>query len=182
MIRRMTPPSFAALRGLVVRALSSGAARRVLERGVPRLDRAVYRMTGGRASLSSLLSGLPVVLLTTTGARTGRRRQVLLLSLVDGDRVVVTAANWGGARNPGWYHNLRARPEATISVRGVERAVVAHEAEGAERERLWRLGLARVPARLGEGWTDNPHRRIPVLVLTPSAPGDRRAADDQPTR
>ena len=154
-------------RGAATRALGSGTARRLLENVLPRWDRAAYRATGGRASLSSLLSGLPVVMLTTTGARSGRSRAVLLLSLRDGDRVVVTAANWGGPRNPSWYYNLLAHPHATITVAGVEHSVVAHEAEGPERERLWQLGLDRMPARLGPNWTDNPYRRIPVMVLAP---------------
>jgi deazaflavin-dependent oxidoreductase (nitroreductase family) len=139
----------------------------LLKRGIPGLDRGVYRATGGRTSLSGLLSGLPVVLLTTTGARTGRPRSVLLLALYDADRIVVTAANWGGRHNPGWYYNLLATPEAVTTPRRT-RPVVAYEAEGAERERLWAKGLSRVPVRLGRGWTDNPHRRIPVMVLVPS--------------
>ena len=139
----------------------------LLERAVPRLDRAFYRATCGRTSLSGLLSGLPVVLLTTTGARTRQPRSVLLLALHDADRIVVTGANWGGARNPAWYHNLLATPSATVTTGRLGRPVVAYEAEGAERERLWAEGLARVPVRLGEGRTDNPHRRIPVVVLTP---------------
>jgi hypothetical protein len=61
----------------------------------------VYRATGGRTSLSGLLSGLPVLLLVTTGARTGQPRSVLLLAPYDADRVVVTAANWGRRHN--WW-------------------------------------------------------------------------------
>jgi deazaflavin-dependent oxidoreductase (nitroreductase family) len=99
--------------------------------------------------------------------RRARARTVLLLSLRDGDRVVVTAANWGGPRNPSWYYNLRAHPHATVTVNRVRYSVVAHEAEGPERERLWQLGLARMPARLGPNWTDNPHRRIQVMLLAP---------------
>lgn len=97
-------------RAKLLRLLSSGPARRVPQRWLPRLDTVVYRLTGRRRSLSAMLSGLPVVLLTTTGARTGHPRQVLLLGLPDGDRMVVTGANWGGPRNPAWYHNLRADP------------------------------------------------------------------------
>jgi len=92
---------------------------------------------------------------------------VLLLALYDADRIVVTAANWGGRHNPGWYYNLLATPEAVTTSRRT-RPVVAYEAEGPERERLWAKGLSRVPVRLGRGWTDNPHRRIPVVVLVPS--------------
>jgi hypothetical protein len=74
-----------------------------------------------------------------------------------------------GATNPSWYYNLLATPGATATTGRVTRPVVAYEAEaeGAERERLWAKGLARVPVRLGKGWTDNPHRRIPVMVLAP---------------
>lgn len=162
------------MRTLLLRAIATAPARRLLERGLPRLDRAVFGLTGGRTSLSALVSGLPVVLLTTTGARTGRPRRVLLLGLHDGDRIVVTGANWGGARNPAWYHNLRAQPLATVTVDRQERPVVAHEADGPERERLWRLGLERMPPQLGPQWADNPHRRIPVMVLAPHpAPPER---------
>lgn len=115
-------------------------------------------------SLSSVVTGLPVVLLTTTGARTGRPRPVLLLSLRDGDRTVVTAANWGGPRNPSWYYNLLAHPEATTTSRGVTTAVRACEAEG--------TGLDRQPP--------SPH---PVIVLapqtSPSAPQTLRRGRDQ---
>src|SRR5512133_409655 len=100
----------------------------LIKRAVPRLDRAFYRATGGRTSLSGLLSGLPVVLLTTTGARTGQPRSVLLLALHDADRIVVTGANWGGARNPAWYYNLLATPEAVTTSRRRTRPVVAYEA------------------------------------------------------
>ncbi len=55
-------------------------------------------------------------------------------------------------------------------------AVVAHEAQGEERARLWQLGLQRVPAQLGNQWTDNPHRRIPVMVLPPVPGPPRRDA------
>ena len=147
---------------------------KLLKRVVPRLDRAFYRATGGRTSLSGLVSGLPVVLLTTTGARTRQPRSVLLLALYDADRIVVTGANWGGARNPAWYYNLLATPEATATTGRVTRPVVAYEAEGVERERLWAKGLARVPVQLGSGWTDNPHRRIPVMVLAPRSGSDTR--------
>ena len=116
------------------------------------------------------MTGLPVVMLTTVGVRSKRPRTLPLLGLPDGERTVVIASNYGQRRHPAWYLNLRADPEATITAGGVSRRVVAREAEGDERERLWRLGLAVYPGWAGyERRASN--RRIPVMMLSPR---DRR--------
>jgi hypothetical protein len=75
---------------------------------LPPLDRLVYRMTGGQFTFSAWVSGLPVVLLITRGARSGRERRTRVLGIPDGDRLVLVAANFGQATNPAWYHNMRA--------------------------------------------------------------------------
>ncbi|WP_433605329.1 nitroreductase/quinone reductase family protein [Prescottella agglutinans] len=139
----------------------------VFARTLHHIDRPVFRITRGRRTLTSMLSGLPVVMLTTTGARSGVRRVVPLLGLPDDGRIVLIASNYGQADNPSWYYNLRAHPRAEISVvGGAEQQVWAHEVDGAERERLWRLGLSIYPA-----WAAYEKRatgrRIPVLVLEP---------------
>lgn len=130
------------------------------------IDRLVYRLTGGRATFASWVGGLPIVMLTTTGAKSGRRHTLPLVALPEGDRLVVIASNYGQRRNPGWYHNLRADPRATIRFDGVTREVVARELEGAERERHYERGIEIYP-----GWTSYrkraAHRRIPVMELTP---------------
>jgi deazaflavin-dependent oxidoreductase (nitroreductase family) len=130
------------------------------------LDRRVFRLTGGRHTLTSWLSGLLVVMVTTTGAKTGRQRTVPVLALTDGHDLVVIASNWGRPQHPAWYHNLCAHPTATVTVRGVTWRVLAREATGEERERLWRRGLEAYP-----GWAAYqrraPHRHIRVLVLVP---------------
>ncbi|GAB2653131.1 nitroreductase/quinone reductase family protein [Prescottella soli] len=138
-------------------------------RTLHRVDRPVFRITGGRRTLTSMLAGLPVVMLTTTGARSGVRRTVPLLGLPDDDRIVVIASNYGQADNPSWYYNLRAHPRAEISVAGgAVQEVRAHEVAGTERERLWRLGLSIYPA-----WAVYEKRatgrRIPVMVLEPDS-------------
>ena len=130
------------------------------------IDRPIHRLTRGRHSFVSLVSGLPVVMLTTTGAKTRQQRVSPVIGLPDGDNLVVMASNWGQRHHPAWYHNLRAYPEATVTVGGVARRVRASEAIGEERERLWRRGLEVYP-----GWAAYerrvPHRRIPVMVLAP---------------
>jgi deazaflavin-dependent oxidoreductase (nitroreductase family) len=129
-------------------------------------DQAVYRLTRGRLTASSLLSGLPVVLLTTTGARSGRRWTVPVLGIPDGESLIVVASNYGRPRHPAWYHNLRALPVAKVSVNGVTRQVRARELAGPEREAHFERAAALYPGFLvyrerAAG------RRIPVLLLAP---------------
>jgi deazaflavin-dependent oxidoreductase (nitroreductase family) len=130
------------------------------------IDRLVYRLTRGRATFASWVAGLPIVMLTTTGAKSGRRHTCPLVALPDGDSLVVIASNYGQYRNPAWYHNLCANPRATIRFEGVTREVVAQELEGDERERHYNRGIDIYP-----GWTQYrtraSHRRIPVMELTP---------------
>ena len=131
------------------------------------LDRLVFWLTKGRHTFANLISGLPVVMLTTIGAKSGKPRTQPVLGIPDGERIAVMASNWGQRHHPGWYYNLRANPRASISVRGVASAVLAYEAQGEERDRLWRRGLEFYPAWVGyERRAAN--RRIPVMVLTPS--------------
>jgi deazaflavin-dependent oxidoreductase (nitroreductase family) len=92
---------------------------------MPRGDRQViaeFRANGGR--VGGYFTGTPLLLLTTTGARTGRRRIVALTYLADGERYVVLAANAGASRNPDWYHNLVADPRGDR--RGRHREVRGH--------------------------------------------------------
>lgn len=122
-------------------------------------------MTSGRRTLTSILTGLPMVMLTTTGARSGLPRTVPLLAVPDGARLVVVASNFGQQGNPAWYANLRKYPAATVAVEGgPPRPVNTYEAEGAERERLWALDLEVYPGRASYA-TRASGRRIPVMVL-----------------
>jgi deazaflavin-dependent oxidoreductase (nitroreductase family) len=135
-------------------------------RGFPRLDREVFRLTRGRTTLSAWVSGLPIVMLTTTGARTGKPRTVPILGLPDGDRLVVIASNFGLPQHPGWYYNLRAHPLAVISWEGSTVEMRARELTGDERERYLTRGHMTYP------WWEPYHRRaaprqIPVIMLEP---------------
>jgi deazaflavin-dependent oxidoreductase (nitroreductase family) len=112
-----------------------------------RLDGPVYRLTSGRHTAASLLSGLPVVHLTTTGARTGRERTVPVLGVPTPGGLAVFASNFGRPHHPGWAHNLRAHPSATVTVRRTVTRLHAVEAGGDERAEAWRRGLEIFP-----GW------------------------------
>ncbi len=133
------------------------------------IDRLALRATGGRGTLSGWVSGLPVVRLTTTGARTGQPRTTPVLGIPGGDALIVIAANFGETRNPSWYHNLRAHPLATITYRGTACTCTATELTGADRDRRFAQAV-----RLNPGWLRFRERagprRIPVLRLAPAAP------------
>ncbi|HEX6970387.1 MAG TPA: nitroreductase/quinone reductase family protein [Micromonosporaceae bacterium] len=106
-------------------------------------DRFVGRLTRGRVVALGLV---PSLIITTTGRRSGRPRSNPLLYVRDGGDFVVVGSNWGQRHQPAWALNLLADPTATVTVSGQRLAVRARLAEGAERERLWRLLVLEWPA------------------------------------
>ncbi|MGO9889025.1 MAG: nitroreductase family deazaflavin-dependent oxidoreductase [Solirubrobacteraceae bacterium] len=155
-----------AVQKAIRRLAASGPGAWLFARVLHRIDRPVYRLTRGRHTFANLLSGIPVLLLTTTGARTGRPRTVPVLGLPTADGLAVIASNFGQQHQPGWYYNLRANPEGSVTVDGRSRQVRAVEAEGDVRRRIWEEGLRVYP-----GWAQYErrasHRRIAVFVLEP---------------
>jgi deazaflavin-dependent oxidoreductase (nitroreductase family) len=131
------------------------------------LDRLVYRLTSGTITATSWLAGVEITMLTTTGAKTGRRRTLPVLGLREGEAMIVIASNFGRPRNPSWYYNLRTNPHAIVVADGVRRDVVARELSGAERERGYRRGEEIFPGFTHyRRWAK--HRQIPVLRLEPT--------------
>ncbi len=134
-----------------------------------RIDPILMRLSTGRVYSSRGL-GLLSILLTTTGARSGRPRQVALLGFEDGDNLFVVASRGGNPRHPGWYHNLRANPRATVVWRGRKETRTAHEAVSPERERLWQLAMSVYPT-FDRYQERTGGRRVPVIVLRVPACG-----------
>jgi deazaflavin-dependent oxidoreductase (nitroreductase family) len=155
------------LRKLMRRIAATGPASWVLARTLHHADRVVYRVSGGRTTLAALLSGLPVVMLTTTGAKSGRRIASPVLAIPDGTGMVIVGSNFGRPHHPGWVHNLRADPRARIETGGTTRDVVAEEITGEERDRLMGLADALYPGFPMYVRRAAP-RRIRVLRLIPS--------------
>jgi deazaflavin-dependent oxidoreductase (nitroreductase family) len=123
----------------------------------------VYRATGGR--VLGRVMGIPVLLLTTRGRKTGAARTKPLMYLPKGDAFIVAASYAGEPRHPAWWLNLKANPVASVQAGRRELEVRAREAEGEERERLWREIVAQ-----DEGFAEyqrRTQRRIPVVVLEP---------------
>jgi deazaflavin-dependent oxidoreductase (nitroreductase family) len=151
---------------LLRRMAASGPGSWLFAHVMHHLDRPVHRLTRGRYTLGSLLSGLPVVMLTTVGARTGRPRTVPVLGIPFRDGLAVIASNWGQHGHPAWYYNVRAHPEAQVVVHGVRRSVRAVEADSEQRAEIWQEGL-RVYPGFAQYERRASHRRISVFVLEP---------------
>jgi deazaflavin-dependent oxidoreductase (nitroreductase family) len=109
------------------------------------LQRGIYRLTGGKASIPGLASSV-VLLLTTTGRRTGRPRTVPLFYLREGNRLVVCNVNPGFERTNPWVLNLRATPRASVQVGGDTGLYRAREATESEVSRFWPILVHLWPA------------------------------------
>jgi deazaflavin-dependent oxidoreductase (nitroreductase family) len=105
----------------------------------------------------------PIMLLTTTGARTGKRTTTPVGFGVDGDRVYVVRSKGGGPSHPSWFHNLRANPSVTVEFCRESYQARAVITQGADRERLYGMIAAQVPA-FGE-YEKTTDRTFPVVVL-----------------
>lgn len=148
------------------RFAASGPGSWLFARIMHHIDRPVHRLTRGRYTFASLVSGIPVVMLTTTGAKSGRPRTVPVLGIPSADGVAIIASNFGQDRHPAWYHNLRAQPQAEIVVDGHRRRVRAFEADEERRAQIWEEGL-RVYPGFGQYARRASRRRISVFVLKP---------------
>jgi deazaflavin-dependent oxidoreductase (nitroreductase family) len=128
-----------------------------------RLNIPLYRLSGGR--MGGRINQAPVLLLTTTGRKSGQKRTAPVVYLADGENLVVIGSNAGHNRTPAWSLNLKANPDAEVEVGRERRPVRARIAEGGERADLWRKhneqysGFDEYEAR-----TD---RNIAVFVLEP---------------
>lgn len=135
-------------------------------RRVMGLHTLAYRASGGR--IGQRLPGLsgPILLLDHVGAKSGAKRTSPLLYFRDGENVVIVASKGGFPKNPAWFHNLMANPDATVQIGPERRPVRARVAEPAERERLWPravetyAGYATYQAR-------SKGREIPLVILEP---------------
>ena len=108
---------------------------------------------------------VPVLLLTTTGRKTGRKRTTPLLYIRDGNRLVIVASNGGRAIDPSWWMNLKRNPIAMVQVKDVKQTIYAQRAIGSEKERLWRLMTSVYPAY--DDYQKKTDRDIQVVVLMP---------------
>ncbi|HEV2370321.1 MAG TPA: nitroreductase/quinone reductase family protein, partial [Acidimicrobiales bacterium] len=133
------------------------------------IDLFVLKASRGRWTLARVLAGIPVIILVTTGARSGERRSTPLLGVPMGDDLAIIGTRFGQSGTPGWYFNLRKQPAAEVVYDDRHVPVLAREAEGPEWQEAW--DRAR---RIYSGYeayarriTD---RQVHVMVLSASAP------------
>ena len=124
----------------------------------------LYKMSGGK--LGRNMRGSEVVLLTTTGRKSGKRRTSPLFGLADGENWTVIASQGGHPEHPNWYLNLRDNPDVELQVGGETKRMRAETAEGDDRERLW-TKMAAMYSGYDEYQTLT-ERIIPVVVLRPA--------------
>jgi deazaflavin-dependent oxidoreductase (nitroreductase family) len=131
--------------------------------GVTFAHKELYRRTAGR--IGGKAGNIQILILTTTGRKTGQPRTTMLNYGVDGDRLVLVASFGGDDRHPQWYRNLGANPEVSVQIGTETRRMRAATATPEERPRLWSLMTARYSGY--DGYQQKTEREIPVVVLSP---------------
>jgi len=140
------------------------SARRLLGKLTSGTHAAIYRASDGK--VAGRMFNSPLLLLTTTGRKTGKERTTPLLYVDDGEDLVVIASNGGAPYHPAWYLNLKANPDVSVRVREQDLRARAQEARGEERRRLF---ARLVDAYSGyEDYQRRTEREIPVIVLRPA--------------
>jgi deazaflavin-dependent oxidoreductase (nitroreductase family) len=127
----------------------------------------IRRYEGSDGADGHIWNGVPTLLLTTTGRRTGQPRRTALIYGQDGDAFVVVASKGGSREDPLWYRNLVADPHVDVQVADRRFAATARTADDEERARLWTLMTGIWPSY--DQYQARTERRIPVVMLEPTA-------------
>ena len=121
----------------------------------------LLKISNGR--LGSKLGSQSILLLETTGRKSGRQHTLPIAYFERDQRVIIVASNWGRDPHAHWYLNLKSNPRAKLGIRGAWLDAVAHEAEGEEYERLWRWVTNLHPPYLS--YQSKTSRKIPIMVF-----------------
>jgi deazaflavin-dependent oxidoreductase (nitroreductase family) len=157
------------------RAMQAFASTRpgawLFSKTLARMDRVLSKLSNGRITVPALMARLPVLVLTSTGRKTGQPRQTHLIAVPFLDTLALLGTNFGQASTPTWVLNLEADPRAAVTHRGITREVVARRATEAERAQILANsataygGYAKYRQRVT-------HRKLRIFVLEPR-PGDQ---------
>ncbi len=126
----------------------------------------LIRLTNGR--IGGKLGMQTILLLETTGRKSGQARVVPIAYFFHEGKYLIVASNWGKDKQAAWYLNLKKNPRATLTVNGKTIPVEAHEAQGAEYDRLWKFATERNPPYLE--YQKMTTRKIPIVVFQPINP------------
>ena len=126
----------------------------------------LYEGSGGTEGLTLRDTGLPVIIVTHRGRKTGAIRKTPLMRVVDGNNYILVASQGGAPEHPLWYHNLKANPNIEIRDKGnVYTMKVREVVDSAERERLWKIAVAAFPPY--QDYQEKTERVIPIFVAEP---------------
>ena len=159
------PHTINSVRRAFHRLLMSPFLSPIFARILHRMDGLVLLLNGGRFTLTSVIAGLPTIILTTTGAKSGLPRALPIACVPDGERYALVATNFGQSHFPSWYHNLKKNAECIVRVGDKIRTFIARELHGDEYERYWNLA-ADIYAGYA-AYKQRTSRRIPVMLLEP---------------
>jgi deazaflavin-dependent oxidoreductase (nitroreductase family) len=127
----------------------------------------LYERSGGTQGTTLRDTGLPVIVFTHTGNKTGAIRKTPLMKVKDGDNYVLVGSQGGAPTNPAWVHNLRANPAIELRDHTVVHTMRVREVEDdAERARLWKLAVAAYPPYAD--YQQRTSRKIPIFVAEPN--------------
>jgi len=128
----------------------------------------LYEGSGGTEGKTLLDTGLPVIIVTNTGRRTGAVRKTPLMRAVDGKNYILVASRGGAPNHPVWYYNLKAEPNVEIRDGAeVHSMRVRERSDAAEKQRLWDIAVAAYPPY--QEYQDKTDRQIPVFIAEPTA-------------
>ena len=137
----------------------------LLARILHHADNFVLRLNGGRFTITSAIAGLPTILLTTRGAKSGLQRTLPIACVPDGENYALIATNFGQSHFPSWYHNLMANAECTIRVGDKVRTFIAKETHGDEYDHYWKMAVDIYAGYAA--YKERTARRIPGMLLEP---------------
>ena len=152
-----------AFQKLIHRFLMMAPVSAFMAKVLHRADAFMLRLTHNRHTFAELV-GLPIIQLTTIGAKTHQSRTKPLVGVIDNEKIALIASSFGREDNPGWYYNLKAHPECDVLFNGRIGRYVAREMEGDEYNHYWRLAVSYYAGyeKYKERAT---HRHIPVMLL-----------------
>jgi deazaflavin-dependent oxidoreductase (nitroreductase family) len=164
----MSQRSYSLFQILVQKFASTRPGAWFFARTAHHLDKLFLGLSGGRTTLVQIVSGLPAMMITTTGAKSGLPRTLPLVYIRDveiTDRFAIVASNLGQHQLPAWYYNLKAHPQAACMIDGQVQTYVAREVFDEEYARFWRYTLETYYGY--RMYQQHAGRRIPIFVLTP---------------
>jgi deazaflavin-dependent oxidoreductase (nitroreductase family) len=154
-----------AFQKIVHRFLMLRSVSALLAKILHRADTFMLRLTGNRHTFAELV-GLPIIQLTTIGARTNQSRTLPLVGIKDNETIALIASRFGSEHNPGWYYNLKAHPECDVLFNGRSGKYISRELTGEEYNYYWQMAVSYYAGY--EKYKERAaHRHIPVMLLEP---------------